>query len=94
MKYKSQVPAPYLPFCLITIITYKTPYQDKIDIFRKFRDKILLGKMGYMGKVIVKAYYKLSSKLLKIAKVKLFQKILIFFVIKPLIDVYYVAKKI
>jgi hypothetical protein len=93
-KNKSlQVPSPYLPFCLITIITHETPYFNKIGLFREFRDKILLKRLGGIGRFVVKSYYKLSLKLASFVKIRIVRKFLLIFLIKPVLDFYSAARE-
>jgi hypothetical protein len=63
MKSLSQLPGPYQGGCLITTITYKTPYFKKISAFKKFRDKTLLKRTGILGKFSTKSYYMISRSM-------------------------------
>ncbi|MFH1789037.1 MAG: hypothetical protein ABH834_06625 [Candidatus Altiarchaeota archaeon] len=48
---------PYNPVCLMTEIVAGTQYEQTLDLFRRFRDNVLIGKAGSAGFLMSKAYY-------------------------------------
>jgi hypothetical protein len=52
---------PYIPVCLMTAAVMGTEYYYHLHTIRSFRDRILLGKMGYGGSLLASLYYGLSE---------------------------------
>ena len=80
-----QLPSTYSPTCLITTITYGTPYFNMLNYVRAIRDN-QLSKLGMIGNIIINVYYSFGSLIAsKVYLNKLLKSVLlpfVFFLIK------------
>jgi hypothetical protein len=54
---------PYVPVCLMTEVVAGTSYEHTLDLFREFRDRVLLVRFGRGGSIAAGVYYCLSGVL-------------------------------
>jgi hypothetical protein len=81
-KFNSQLPPPYSPGgCFIATAIYGSPNQYKLEVFREFRDEMLL--KHDIGKIFVFLYYKISPPIAEIIKKKQFLKPFALYLIEP-----------
>jgi hypothetical protein len=80
---------PYNPVCLMSVAAYDTEYYEKLDVIRNFRDKFLLNRGNYLGKLLVREYYKLGVILSpRVKNSRLCRKVILNFLVRPLLGLF------
>jgi len=76
---------PYIPVCLMTAAVIGSEYDYHLVTIRSFRDKMLLGKMGYGGGILTDMYYNISQIISPIIyKNKALKKLVLHGFVRPL----------
>lgn len=83
--YKLRESSKSNPFCFIATAAYGTPLAPEINILREFRDEKL--ETGYIGPLLVNAYYKISPPIADFIKRRELLRTITRFFLNPIIFV-------